>query len=108
MKKLKETSRLRMKGEDYYTPVKIITLVAPPSVRGLSVDKEEPAYLYHRLQGGDQAPLKDKKQIFTNFAVSVVGEMSTIDVPIGTDVLVQAESDRKLREPVRIKAPTLR
>src|SRR5258708_1386370 len=34
--------------------------------------------------------------------------MSTIDVPIGTDVLVRAESDRKLREPVRIKAPAVR
>jgi hypothetical protein len=103
--KLKETSRLRMQAEDYYTPTKLITLVAPPTVRGLSVDKLEPAYLYHRLQDGAQAPLKDRKQVFTNFSISVVGEVSTIDVPIGTDLVLRAQSDRKLREPVRMKAP---
>ena len=54
LNKLKETSRLRMQAEDYYTPVKLVTLVAPPTVRGLSVDKQEPAYLYHRLQDGEQ------------------------------------------------------
>src|SRR5262249_7816084 len=104
-KKLKETSRLRMQGEDYYTPVKIITLAAPPSLRELAVDKAEPAYLYHRLQGGAQAPLKDKKQLFRGYPIAVVGEISTIDVPIGTDLVVKAVADRKLREPVRMRAP---
>jgi hypothetical protein len=105
LNKLKETSRLRMQAEDYYTPVKLVTLVAPPSVRGLTVDKQEPAYLYHRLQDGEQGPLKDKKQGFRNFPITVVGEVSTIDVPIGTDLALRAEADRKLREPVRMKAP---
>jgi hypothetical protein len=105
LNKLKESARLRMRGEDYYTPAKLITLVAPPSVRRLSVDKDEPAYLYHRLQGGVQQPLKGQKQIFRDFAISITGELSTIDVPIGTDLVVKAQTDRKLREPVRIKAP---
>ena len=105
--KLKESARLRMQGEDYYTPAKTITLVAPPSVRRLSVDKEEPAYLYHRVQGGLQEPLAGRKQIFRDYTVSITGEMSTLDVPIGTNLTLHAEADRKLREPVRIKAPAL-
>jgi hypothetical protein len=106
--KLKESARLRMQGEDYYTPAKRITLVAPPSVRRLSVDKEEPAYLYHRLQGGAQEPLKEKRQHFQDYTISITGELSTIDVPLGTDLVVRAEADRKLRKPVRIVAPAAR
>ncbi len=106
--KLKESARLRMKGEDYYTPAKLITLVAPPSVRRLSVDKEEPAYLYHRLQGGLQDALKGQKQLFRDYTVSITGELSTIDVPLGTSLVVRAQTDRKLRAPVRMKAPPAR
>jgi hypothetical protein len=108
LRKLKETSRVRLQAADYYTPVKLITLVAPPSVRRLSVDKAEPAYLYHRLQGGEQGPLLGKKQIFNDYTVSITGELSTIDVPIGTDLVVRAQTDRKLRRPVRIKPPATR
>ncbi len=104
LNKLKETSRLRMRGADYYTPAKLITLVAPPSVRRLSVDKDEPAYLYHRLQGGAQGPLKGQKQVFRDFTVSITGQLSTIDVPLGTNLVVRAETDRTLRAPVRIRA----
>src|SRR5205823_651394 len=69
--KLKESAELRMRGEDYFTPRnKRVTLVAPPGVRRLSVDKEEPAYLYHRLQGGEQGPLAGKKQVFRDYTVS--------------------------------------
>jgi hypothetical protein len=106
--KLKESARLRMQGEDYYTPAKRITLVAPPSVRRLSVDKDEPAYLYHRLQEGMQAPLKGKRQHFEDYSVSITGDLSAIDVPLGTDLVVRAEADRRLREPVRIVAPATR
>jgi hypothetical protein len=106
--KLKESARLRVRGEDYYTPAKTITLVAPPSVRRLSVDKEEPAYIYHRIQGGLQDALAGKKQIFRDYTVSITGELSTIDVPIGTNLVVHAETDRKLRAPVRIKGPPVR
>jgi hypothetical protein len=105
---LKETAKLRMQGEDYYTPAKLITLVAPPSVKRLSVDKEEPAYIYQRLQGGEQGPLKGLKQRFRDVTISITGELSTIDVPIGSDVVVHAETDRRLREPVRMKAPAAR
>lgn len=103
--KLKESANVRMRGEDYFTPVKHITLVAPPSVRRLSVDKDEPAYLYHRLQGGEQEPLKGRRQEFRDYTISITGELSTIDVPIGTNLTVRGEADRKLLAPVRIKAP---
>jgi hypothetical protein len=99
---LKESVRFRVRGEDYYTPAKLITLVPPPSITKLTVDKEEPAYLHHRLQGGEQAPLKGKKQVYRDYAVSITGELSTIEVPLGTDLVIRAETDRKLKEPVRL------
>src|SRR5207253_4073858 len=108
LNKLKESARIRMQGEDYYTPAKLITLVAPPSVRRLSVDKEEPGYIYHRLQGGAQEPLKGRRQIFSDYTISITGELSTIDVPIGSDLVLHAQTDRKLREPVRMRAPVAR
>jgi hypothetical protein len=105
LNKLKETSRVRMNGEDYYTPSKLITLVAPPGLKHLSVDKEEPAYLYHRLQAGEQVPLRGQKEVFRDYTVSITGALSEIKVPVGTNLVIRAEADRKLREPVRMKPP---
>ena len=48
---LKESVRFRVRGDDYWTRPMKITLVPPPSVTSIVVDKEEPAYLYWRLQG---------------------------------------------------------
>lgn len=101
---LKESVRFRVRGDDYYTPVKKITLVPPPSLRRLAVDKKEPAYIYWRLQG-DQAKLKDMRQIFSDYTVSVDGDVSTIRVPIGTSLVLHAEADRKLKKDLRIRAP---
>ena len=69
------------------------------------VDKDEPAYLYHRLQGGEQIPLRGARQTFRDYTVSITGETSTIEVPIGSDLVVHAATDRKLQRPVRIEAP---
>jgi hypothetical protein len=102
---LKESARFRVRGEDYYTASRRITLVPPPSLAELAVDKEEPAYLYHRLQGDDQTPLRGKVQEVKNYAVSTTGEMSSIDVPLGGALALRARADRKLRAPVLIKAP---
>ena len=60
---LKESVRFTARGADYYTPYKKVTLVPPPSIDLLTVDKEEPAYIYYRVQG-DQQSLKGKKQRF--------------------------------------------
>ena len=70
----------------------------------LHLDKEEPAYLYHRLQG-DQAPLKGKRQLLGDVPISVTGDMSTIDVPYGASLTMKAKVDRPLKEEIRIRPP---
>jgi hypothetical protein len=104
---LKESVRFTVQGEDYYTPALAITLVPPPSISHLAVTKEEPAYLYYRLQG-DQAPLKGKRQQFRDVPVSITGESSSVQVPLGTSVVLTARTDRELRGGVRLAAPTRR
>ena len=91
---LKESVRFTARGEDYYTAYKKITLVPPPSIDLLTIDKEEPAYIYYRVQG-DQQALKGKKQIFYGYAISSQGDASNIQVPLGT-LIYDAEQLRKV------------
>jgi hypothetical protein len=102
---LKESVRFTVRGEDFYTPYKLITLVPPPSLTHLSLNKAEPAYIYWRLQGGDQTPLKGKKQRFHDVPVSITGEVSSIQVPLGTDLELIAHADRELKDGVRLAVP---
>lgn len=101
---LKESVRFTARGADYYTPYKKITLVPPPSIDLLTVDKEEPAYIYYRVQG-EQKALKGKKQLFYGFPISVMGEASTVQVPLGTNLVVRAKTDRPLKDGIRMRAP---
>ena len=101
---LKESVRFTARGEDYYTPYKRITLVPPPSIKALAVDKEEPAYLYYRVQG-EQSALRGAKQLFNKYPVSVMGESSTIQVPLGANLVIHAETDRPLKAGIRMRAP---
>lgn len=104
LNELKESVRFRMHGEDYWTKPLKITLVPPPSVVEVRVDKEEPAYLYHRLQG-KQEPLKGKKQLFADFKVSATGDTTTIDIPFGSHLTLKAKVDRPLQDGIRIRPP---
>jgi len=107
LSELKESVRFTVQGEDYYTPPLHITLVPPPSISRLEVTKEEPAYLYYRLQG-DQGPLKGKRQVFRDQVVSITGDSSSIQVPLGTSVTVTARADRELRGDLRLTSPAHR
>lgn len=106
MNDAKESFRFTVRGKDYYTPYKDIVLVPPPAITSLVVDKEEPAYAHVRVQG-DQSALKGKKQIFKAHPVSVTGEASIVQVPIGTNLILRAdiEPNRPLKEGVRVVAP---
>jgi hypothetical protein len=101
---LKESVRFTVRGEDYYTPYKNITLVPPPSLEFLKMDKEEPAYIYYRLQG-EQTQLKGRKQIFREVPVSTTGDISTIQVPLGTNLVLTGKADRPLQGGIRMTAP---
>jgi hypothetical protein len=87
----------RARGEDYYTAVKIVTLVPAPAPTMITVDKDEPAYIYHRLRGVDQSPLAGQRHITRNLALATTGEVNTIDLPQGSDLTIHVELDRRLR-----------
>jgi hypothetical protein len=105
LNEFKESGRLRVRGEDYWTRPLRITMVPPPSIVSVKVDKEEPAYIYHRLQG-KQTPLKGKKQIFKDYDVSATGDTTTIDIPIGSNLTLKARVDRELKPGIRIRPPS--
>ena len=97
---LKESIEFTVRGGDYYTPLKRITVVPPPTVVELSLDEAQPAYLYHQVPSdGTKDDLRGKKHLFRDRPVSLTGDTSRIDVPVGTDVELTAKTDKDLRRP---------
>jgi hypothetical protein len=84
--------KFRARGENYFTPPKSITLVPAPTPAALSIDKEEPAYIYHRLFGPDQMPLQKVKHLTKGLALSMTGEANTISVPLGTKLVIHVKT----------------
>jgi len=97
---LQESVEFVVRGADFYTRPRTITLVPPPSIISLKVDKEEPAYIYYRV--ADLAELKGKKQQFKNISISISGDRSDIQAPLGTTMTLTAEADRKLKDGILI------
>ncbi len=97
---LRESVRFTVRGEDYYTPSKKITVVPAPTLVELTRDEDQPAYLYHRIPaGGEAKDLRGLKQEFRSQPVSLSGSTSMIDVPAGTNVLLTARTDKPLLRP---------
>jgi hypothetical protein len=90
--------KFRARGADYYTPPKTITLVAAPTPSSIAIDKEEPAYIYHRLHGIDQAPLRGMKHRTQGMGLSTTGDTNTIEVPLGSSLTVHVKTDRPLNQ----------
>ncbi len=98
---LKESSRLSFNAEDFYTPGKQITLLAPPDLDLIVADKEEPAYLYYRLVGKEEQ-LAGQRQILRGVPVSRGGTESTINLASGSNVVIRGTAARDLRDSVKI------
>jgi len=104
---LRESVRFTANGEDYYTPYKKITVVPPPSLIELTRDDEQPAYLYHRPPlGGQPSDLRGLKQQFQDSPVSLSGNASRIEVPVGTNITIKGKTDKPLTVPngVRLRS----
>jgi hypothetical protein len=99
--------RFRVRGEDYYTPPKSITLVAAPTPSAIHLDKEEPAYIYYRLFGIDQSELQGLRYTSKDVPLSTTGDTNTIEVPLGSSLTIKVNTDRKLRagKAVEVKNP---
>ncbi len=95
---LKETVTFTVQGLDYYTPPRKVVVVEPPVLEQLLREEERPAYLYYRLGRDDNpAELSGKKQRFEPAQVSLQGgEVSRIDVPIGSNITLTATASKDL------------
>jgi hypothetical protein len=101
---LKESIEFTVRGNDYYTPPKRITVVPPPAIVELLLDEAQPAYLYHQIPSdGTKDDLRGKKHRFKDRPVSLTGDTSRIDVPVGTDVELTARTDKDLRRPEGVR-----
>jgi hypothetical protein len=120
LKDLKETSDLTVYGGDYSTRPRKIVLVSPPSVEKILLAKEEPAYIYYRIQGlmendaegrpqykaADQSPLRGVRQRFENVAAGVGGDFTRLVVFSGTNIEMTATADRLIADQVLMRPPT--
>lgn len=109
---LKETVKFHARGENYYTPVKQITLVPPPMLTELKRDEYHPAYLYHKAPVADPKDLPDelkpyasdprllkgRKHVLRDQAVSLTGDRSRFDIPMGAEFVLSGRSDKELVE----------
>jgi hypothetical protein len=100
---LKESCKFQIVADDYTTPWRDISLVPPPMLDQMRIDKEEPAYLYYRYLE-DPPQLKNRRQQVTSVSIATTGNRSDIRLPLGTNVTITAHSDRKLRT-VRVAEP---
>ena len=111
---LKESVRFTARGENYRTQEKLITLVPPPMLQELKRDEYHPAYLYHKAPFADakdldadpeQKPylanpklLKGVHHVLRDQAVSLTGDRSRFDIPMGAEFVLTGRSDKELKE----------
>jgi hypothetical protein len=109
---LKESVKFHARGENYYTPTKTITLVPPPMLTELRRDEYHPAYLYHKAPfaeakdlpdeqkpyKADPKKLKGLKHILRDQAVSLTGDRSRFDIPMGAEFVLYGKTDKELVE----------
>ena len=65
-----------------------------PSPRSITIDKEEPAYIYHRLRGEDQSPLKGIKHTTRTVPQPTSGDTNSIEVPLGSNLVINDPPER--------------
>lgn len=95
---LKESVRFVVRGEDFSTAPKRITLVPPPMFTRLARTEYQPAYLYHPAPaGGSFADLKGLRQVFPDKELSLTGDKSVCTVPAGTELEFAGTADKPLK-----------
>jgi hypothetical protein len=109
---LKESVKFYARGENYDTPTRLITLVPPPMLTELKRDEYHPAYLYHKAPyaeakdlpneqkpySADPTKLKGLKHVLKEQAVSLTGDKSRFDIPLGSEFVLYGKSDKPLVE----------
>ena len=95
---LKESVSYTVRGEDYVTARREITVVERPRVDSLESREERPAYLFY-LPPTDGSPedVRLKRQPLEASKLSVSGDTTTLEVPAGTLVVLEGQADQAAR-----------
>ena len=94
---LKETVSYTVRGEDYVTARRTITVVERPRVDSLESEEERPAYLYYRpAKDGSPDDIRLKRQPLEAPKLSVSSDTTTIEVPVGTYVTLDGMLSKPL------------
>ena len=99
---LKESVGYKVRGEDFATQPREITLVPPPMLTKLMRTEYKPAYEYYPapVVNGQQdfGALKGLRQVFRDKDMSLTGDKSVFTVPAGTELDITGIADKKLKE----------
>jgi hypothetical protein len=94
---LKETINFRVRGEDFFTPAKTITLVPPPGLEEIMSKQWRPAYAYYNVPvGATVEDFRNRKQVFPNRPLTMTGSESRVEIPAGSDIELVAKVDKPL------------
>ncbi|MGL4419356.1 MAG: hypothetical protein ACRCZF_01705, partial [Gemmataceae bacterium] len=95
---LKESSRFTVRGLDFRTRPRLITLVPPPQFQRLTHTEYQPAYLSLRPAVNDPwTSLKGLRQRMPEKDLSLSGDKSLHAIRAGTELILRGTSDKPLK-----------
>ncbi len=98
---LKESVRFVVRGADFSTIPRAITLVPPPAFQKLERYEYQPAYLYHAppVVDGEQklTALKGLRQSIGAKSLSLTGDKSLFTIVQGTEFILSGQADKPLK-----------
>src|SRR5262249_46699975 len=84
---LKETVTFYVQGAHDVTPKRRLIIVEKPRLEKLESEEERPAYLYYRPSDAwKPSEMRGRRQKFEPTSVSLSGDATTIEVPVGTSL----------------------
>jgi hypothetical protein len=98
---LKESIRFTVRGGDFTTLARAVTLVPPPAFSRLARTEYQPAYLYHAppVVDGQQdfQALKGLRQVLGEKELSLTGDKSLFTIVQGTEFTLRGVADKPLK-----------
>ncbi len=109
---LKEDVLFTVRSEDFRTPEHNITLIPPPTLKGLMKEEYQPAYLHYasplvpaplpgepnRMVPGGWSELAGLRQRIPDATLSVTGDRTVFVVPVGSEVVIKGMTERPITQ----------
>src|SRR4029077_2868496 len=106
---LKETVAYRVEAADYRTPWRKLIVVEKPRLEKLESEEERPAYLYYRpTDPWKPSEMRGRRQKFAPISVSLSGQATMIDVPVGTSLTLTGTASKPLERVSLVEHEKLR